>query len=317
MSSLKYYFALPLFLFSLHVYAQQTSLYIPLNIQDAYENGTRSVEGKPGKNYWQNKAEYSISVSINPENRVLSGSENITYSNNSPDTLNKIVFRLYQNIEKLGSVHDFPFDESEPSKGMVLTALKINGETIDLKDEKRIRESGTNFTVNNIKTMPGANVSVFTEWNFVIPKVNEIRMGAYDSTTFFIAYWYPQIAVYDDIDGWDMVNYSGQVEFYNDFNNYDVNITVPNNMCIWSTGILQNPTEVMGPSLYERYKSAMESASVVNVISKQDYLKRMPIFNNTNTVNTWHINAAYVPDFTFGLSDHYLWDGRSVNTGEI
>ncbi len=88
----------------------QSSLYMPLNFQEAYKKGTRSYNGIPGPNYWQNHSDYSIKTSIDPASDKLSGSENVTYHNNSPDTLDQLVIRLYQNINRLGNAHDFPFD---------------------------------------------------------------------------------------------------------------------------------------------------------------------------------------------------------------
>ena len=308
-------FVLSLILFSCAAYAQ-TGLYMPLNLQDAYELQTRSYDGKPGRNYWQNHSDYSISASIDVPSHSLRGSETIKYFNDSPDTLDEIVIRVYQDINKFGNVHDFPLDIKEPSDGMVITSLKIGGQLIDINDEAQVRNTGTNLVVLKRNVLPHKSITISADWNFVIPKINTIRMGTYDSTSFFIAYWYPQVAVYDDIDGWDKINYTGSVEFYNDFNNYDVNITVPNNMCVWSTGILQNAAGVMGPALLERYTKAMDSPDVVGIISPSDYLKRVALMNISSAENTWHIKADKVCDFTFGLSDHYLWDGCSVKLSD-
>jgi hypothetical protein len=305
-----------LILFTGVIAYSQSSLSVPLNIQDAYINNTRSYNGSPGVNYWQNKSDYHINASIEPSTRLLSGFESIRYYNNSPDTLMQIVIRLYQNINRLGNIHDFPLNDSERTDGMVISSLQINGENIDVRDEKRVRETQTNLIINKTKVMPHSEISISADWHFVIPKLNTIRMGTIDSTSFFIAYWYPQVAVYDDIDGWDMVEYTGNVEFYNDFNNYDVTLTVPNNMCIWSTGMLANPEQIYSSSLLERYRKAMESDQIINVISKSDYLKNTVFFNNSNLTNSWHITADNISDFTFGMSDHYLWDACSVNAGD-
>jgi hypothetical protein len=310
----KYFF---LFFFLLNVYAfPQTSLYMPLNFQEAYANGTRSYNGKPGPEYWQNNADYRLTAYINPQTRTLTGTANITYYNNSPDTLDQIVIRLYQNINKLGNIHDFPLDESERSDGMVISSLEIDGEKIDLKNDSAAEQTGTNLVVKDMGIPPGEKVKINTSWSFVIAKVNTIRMGAYDPTTFFIGYWYPQVAVYDDIDGWDMTEYTGQVEFYNDFNNYDVNITVPNYMCVWATGTLKNPEIVLAPQILKRYNDALSSDTVINIISKPDYLRKMSLFNISGETNSWHFAATGVPDFAFGISSHYVWDAKSLNTGE-
>ncbi len=296
------------------VYAQ-SPLYMPLNFQDAYESQTRSYDGLPGPNYWQNKSDYSINAKLDPQTRKLSGTENIIYYNNSPDTLDQLVIRLYQNFNKLGNTHDFPLDESEPSAGMPVTLLLIDGDTVDLKDKTEAELTGTNLIIKDMDIVPGGDVSISASWNFVIPKKNAVRMGAYDSTTFFIGYWYPQVAVYDDIDGWDLTQYTGIVEFYNDFNNYDVNITVPSNICIWATGNLVNPGQVYSESVLERYNEAKESEDKVEIISKDDYADNAPILRNSSDSNVWHFTANNISDFAFGTGAHYVWDGQTVNTG--
>ncbi len=312
----KKYLFIFFFLFSAQYVFPQTSLYIPLNFQEAYGNGTRSYNGKPGPDYWQNSADYKLTAYIDPQTRTLTGTGVITYYNNSPDTLDQIVLRLYQNINKLGSIHDFPIDESERSDGMILSSLEVDGDKIDLKNDSAAELTGTNLVIKDQEIPPGEKVLINVSWSFVIAKVNTIRMGAYDSATFFIGYWYPQVAVYDDIDSWDMIDYTGMVEFYNDFNNYDVSITVPNNMCVWGTGALKNPEIVLGPQILGRYKNAQSSDDVVNIISKQDYLTKMSLFNNSHETNSWHFTATDVSDFAFALSSHYVWDAKSVNTGE-
>ncbi len=297
--------------FSISSFSQ--SLYIPLEFEAAYEDGTRSLDGKPGADYWQNKSDYKINVTLNPEAGFIKGSATITYYNNSPDTLDRIVFRLYQNLNKKGTEKDFAFTKDEYTDGMVLSSLTINKKNYDVKSDTSLENTGTNLLVKNLAIPPKKQTTVSVSWEFKIPKENTVRMGQYDSTTFFIAYWYPQIAVYDDIDGWDMVEYTGQTEFYNDFNNYDVNITVPNYYGVWATGNLMNAEQVLGPHILGRYNEAMISNKVVNIIKANDYLLKMAVFNNTNETNTWHFSAAGVPDFTFGSAANYLWDGMMAD----
>jgi hypothetical protein len=289
------------------------SLYIPLEFEAAYEDGTRSLDGKPGADYWQNKSDYKISVTLYPATGYIKGSANITYYNNSPDTLDRIVFRLYQNLNKKGTEKDFPFSKDEFTEGIVLSSLTINKKNYDVKKDSSLEYTGTNLSVKNLSIAPKKQATINVAWEFKVPKENHIRMGQYDSTTFFIAYWYPQIAVYDDIDGWDMIEYTGQTEFYNDFNNYEVNITVPNYYGIWATGNLNNAEQVLSPQILARYNEALVSDKVVSIINSNDYLLKMAVFNNTNETNTWSFSAAGVPDFTFGAAANYLWDGMAAD----
>ncbi|MCI0448525.1 MAG: M1 family metallopeptidase [Chlorobi bacterium] len=290
------------------------SLYIPLEFEEAYEDGTRSLDGKPGTDYWQNKSDYVITVELDPVKSTISGTAEITYYNNSPDTLDRIVLRLYQNIHKKGTVKDFPFDKDEFTDGMNIQSHAINKKNIDLADTS-VEKTGTNLIIKNLNIPPDNQTVINVSWDFKIPKENTIRMGQYDTTTFFIAYWYPQVAVYDDIDGWDMIEYTGQAEFYNDFNNYDVKITIPNYYGVWATGELKNPEAVLAPQIFERYRQAMISSTNVNIITAQDYLTKMAVFNNQNQTSTWHFFASSVPDFSFGCAANYLWDGMTANGG--
>lgn len=158
---------------------------------------------------------------------------------------------------------------------------------------------------------PKSKTQLEIDWEVTIPKYSTIRMGTYDSTSFLVAYWYPQIAVYDDVYGWDEIPYTGTVEQYNDFNNYDVKITVPKNFLVWATGTIQNPEEVYSKRVLKRFRLAQKSDSVVNIVTLQDVLE-----NKLNTKNkellTYHYKAFNVPDFVFALSDHYLWDASTL-----
>jgi hypothetical protein len=284
-------------------------LFIPLEFQDAYEEGTRQLDGRPGADYWQNRSDYKITVTLDPSSSMLTGSETITYSNNSPDTLDRIVIRLYQNITKTGTIKDYQFEEKDFTAGVTIHQLSVDKKNIDIKNDSLAEDTGTNLIIKNLSILPKKQAVISVSWDFKVPR-ESLRMGQYDSTTFFIAYWYPQVAVYDDIDGWDMIEYTGRAEFYNDFNDYDVKITVPNNYGIWAGGELKNPEDVLSPQILERYHEAMNSPEVVNIITANDYLKKMAIFNNKSGTNTWNFISKNSPDFSFALAANFAWDAR-------
>lgn len=311
-----------IFYFQLNAQAQinqnKWNLYIPVNVQKAYENGTRNYDGTPGKNYWQNSSDYKIKVFLEPKTRLISGEETITYYNNSPDTLTEIIFRLYQNMFK-SAARDFQLNDNLLTEGIKIKKLSINGSEINMNQDGVIKVNDTNMTLKLSDSLPpNSNINFKIAWEFVIPNGKAGRMGTIDSTTFFVGYWYPQISVYDDIDGWDKYLHTGWKEFYNDFSNFDVEITVPNNFSVWSTGILQNPSEIFNEKYLAKYELAHESDTVINIISKEDFDKK--IYKNENETNTWHYKAKNVTDFAFGTSDHYLWDALSFvvddNTGQ-
>ncbi len=295
-----------------NTYPQSSSLPIPRNIQKAIEKKTRTLDGGAGPNYWQNKSDYTIKAEIDPPARKISGEEKIVYYNNSPDTLKQIVIRLYQNILRKGNMRDFEVNPLDINDGVTVQKLVVDGKQLKTDGTQQgLSRASTNMFVKLDKPVaPKSKIKIETSWSFIISKISNIRMGTYDSTTFFISYWYPQIAVYDDIDGWDEQNYTGQTEMYNDFNNYDVEITTPTNFTVWATGILQNPEEVFSATIVERYKRAHESNNVVRIIEENDYQNKLVTADKGKL--TYKYKAEYVPDFAFATSDHYLWDASTL-----
>ena len=297
---------------SVLTFAQDTSLYMPRNIKKAYQNGTRSYDGKPGPGYWENFADYNIKAEIDTSTHSVTGNETINYKNNSPDTLKEIVFRLYQNLYRKGEVRDMPVDTSDLTDGVEIKELTINSKKVDTGDqEKGFRIFGTIMVVNlGEPLLPKDSLNIGCKWSFIMPLKTDIRMGMIDSTSYYVGYWYPQVSVYDDIDGWDMIQYTGRQEFYNNFGNFDIEITVPKNYVVWATGILQNPEDVFTPKYLERRMAAETSDSVTHIITLDDLNKGR--ITTDNMKNTWHFKAENVTDFAFASSDHYLWDAGSV-----
>lgn len=287
--------------------------FIPLNIQRAYENGTRSIDGKPGENYWQNSSDYRIKIKFDPYEKYIEGSETIIYYNNSPDSLDELVIRLYHNFYRDNSARNFQISSESITDGVELKKLVLDGKPINLENRSTAEFTNTNLIIKlDKKISPVSSVAIDIDWMYSIPGGTPIRTGLYDSTTFFIAYWYPQISVYDDIDGWDKIDFNGEQEMYNDFNNYNIEIEVPNKFGIWATGVLQNAHEVLQPDILQRIEKAQTSDEVIHVISKEDYQLENTFLADKKT-NIWHFKADYVSDFAFGCSDHYLWDAVSLN----
>lgn len=285
--------------------------YLPINIQNAIEKGTRTLSGMPGDNYWQNRADYKINVSFNPSERLIVGSEKITYYNESPDSLDRLIIRLYQNFYKNIAARNFSISELSVTEGINISSISINEKIVNLESELVSGSETTNLTVLlNQKIPPHSLAELLIDWKYKIPGGRPIRTGMYDSTTFMIAYWYPQIAVYDDIDGWDKIEFNGEQEMYNDFNNFDVEIEIPASFFVWATGVLQNPEKLFHPQLLQKYNSAHNSDSVMRLVTLEDLSSKTKLLLGEKN-NIWHFIASEVPDFAFGCSDHYLWDAVS------
>ncbi len=298
-------------------YAQNDNLFIPLNVQNAYQKGTRNYDGTPGESYWQNKSEYKINVEIDPETRMLYGEQTVNYYNNSPEVLSEIYVRLYQDIYKKGNVRDIEFPPEAIHDGTKIKYIAVNGKRVDnITEYKKVSYTGTNLIIYpDLPVMPKESVELKFKWKFKIPKERNLRMGTYGENAFFIAYWYPQIAVFDDIDGWDEINYKGPAEFYNDFNDYDVELKIPSEFLVWATGEFQNAEEVLQEKYLNKFIKGKTSDDVVNIVIQEDYDDNKKITKGEN-YNTWKFKAENVTDFTFATSDFYLWDITSVVVDE-
>ena len=136
------------------------------------------------------------------------------------------------------------------------------------------------------------------------------REGMLDSTSYFLAYFYPRIAVYDDYNGWDTMDFTDQQEFYSDFNDYDVSLTVPPNFIVWGTGTLLNPESILQPDPLQRFRTSMTSDETIRVATQQQLSNKT--ITQQSAQNTWRFKAGHVPDVAFIVSDHYDWDAASV-----
>ena len=285
----------------------QSSLYIPRDVKEAYKKGTRSMDGRPGKNYWQNKGIYTINITAMPPDRNIKGSEQIAYTNNSSDTLRNPVIKLFLNIHKPGAPRDRGAGKDYLTSGVHIDSYTINGE------QMKWQENPFLFTWQPIRLphplAPHESVQLSFDWHYEI-SLQSGREGMIDSTTYFLAYFYPRVAVYDDYNGWDRMNFTDGKEFYSDFNDYTVTIIAPKNYIVWGTGTLQNPATLLQPSIAERFNSSLTSDQIIHVATKAE-LEAKGV-TAQNAVNSWQFKATNIPDMAFGLSDHFVWDAGSV-----
>ncbi len=282
--------------------------FIPGEIRNALDNKTRSKTGKPGTAYFQNYADYVLDVDFDPITGQLEGKAQITYYNNSDDTLNKLVVRNYMNLFKKGVPRDFNVGEADLHEGAEISEIQIDGEKIP-ENYDNIRHSGTIMTIYLPESLePGDKTGLSLNWAFPMPMEVSIRYGRYGEDNWMVAYWYPQIAVYDDISGWDTHPFTGSAEFYNDFNNFDVSISVPDNYMVWATGLLQDEEMHFSRKILNRLERSRETNEVVHVLKEKDIQKGGFLKNH----NKWRYVAESAPDFAFAVSRSYIWDATSV-----
>lgn len=283
------------------------TLPVARNYQAAYDNGTRSTNGTPGKNYWQNTAAYSIDVNFSPMKRIVSGTEEITYTNNSPDTLHQVWFKLYPNFYKEGTPRDQEVKKSDLNDGVRIEKFSING-IQHVQDNLHI--TGTNMITKIPALLPGEKMKFNITFSYILNKTSHVRTGMVDESSAFIAYFFPRIAVYDDIDGWNRIPYTGSAEMYNDFCSFNVNITVPKDYIVCATGNLLNADEVYNPQVVQRIHAAENNDGITKVIDTTD-LQNGSI-TAQHTTNTWRFSADSVTDFVFATSNHYVWYASSL-----
>ncbi|MBK5270609.1 MAG: M1 family peptidase, partial [Bacteroidia bacterium] len=300
----KYLFLL-LFIVTSSLIAQSQDLYMPRNVKQAYKKGTRSMDGMPGKNYWQNYARYNITITALPPDRNIKGTETITYINNSPDVINSPVIKLFLNIHKPGAPREVGVSDDYLTSGIIIDACSADGQFYNVHNN-----IFTNISIQLPKPLqPQDSVHFSFDWHYEI-SLQSNREGMIDSTTYFLAYFYPRVAVYDDNSGWDVMPFVDTHEFYSDFNDYAVKLNVPKNYIVWGTGTLQHPETLLQPTFLKRFNESLTSDETVRIVTKED-LKSQNV-TIQNEINSWQFKATNIPDMAFGISDHYVWDGCSA-----
>ena len=289
---------------------------IPRSFLDAIGRGSRTDQGVPGPNYWTQKVDYSIEAELDPETAILAGRETITYRNNSPDDLDRLILHLYQNLFSGGMERT----RSVPiTGGIILERVSLEGQ--ELREARGRPELGSYIVDGtlmavylNQRLRPGGTVELEIEWRFEVPPEGAPRHGHIDNRLFNVAQWYPQVAVYDDIEGWHIWPYLGNGEFYLEYGDFDVSITVPEGWLVGASGTLQNADEVLPDPIRHRLEEAMTSDEVVHVVTEEDFGPGLATVLGSEGTLTWRFRADGVRDFAFATSDEYLWDAAHTLT---
>lgn len=300
---------------------------LPKAIRSAYEAGTRDMSGKPGPNYWQLQTDFNIDVRLDPAAHMLTGSETILIHNTSPDELDQIVLRLDHNIFRAQAQRG-PSYPAELTDGMVVTRIAVRGEEIDLSSQgagqgggrrrgrNRTRVNsvrGLNLTVATISLAkpipPHSDVELEIDWHTVLPGGPNGRghrmTQRWDDTLFQPTQWFPRVAKYDDLTGWDTSVYLGPAEFYNNFGKFDVRIDVPAGWIVSGTGVLQNPKEVLTEKAQKRLARVLDSDNEITIVDKNEVGPGKSTAEGDRLV--WHYAAEMVNDFAWATAENYVW----------
>ena len=286
----------------------------PPSFERAIEQGTRTTTGEPGPNYWTNTANYDIQVTLSPGSKTLRGQETVRYQNNSPDTLEQILVHLRQNLHKEGAIRN---RAQQITGGVQVASVSVGGQPLlENAGPAGYAVNGTVMTIRPSEPVaPGSEVELAFAWSFEVPEAGAPRMGQ-DGDVFYLGYWYPQLAVYDDVAGWVADPYMGNGEFYMGYGTYDVAITVPEGWLVSATGTLQNPDDVLSSTVQERLAGAARTRDVISIVGEDEREAGTSTATSPSGALTWRFHADRVRDFAFGTSDKYLWDATSAVVGD-
>ncbi len=282
--------------------AVRRDLPLTKTIRRAMAAQTRDSSGTPGPKYWQLWTEYSIEAQLDPTSSTITGRERVVIHNRGDSALSEIVLRLDQNLLR----PDVPRAVSvpEPTDGMQVTGLAANGQPLDLAT-LYLRATVVAIQLP-VAIAPGGRGTLDVEWHFRIPRESPGRMGRWDDTLYQVAQWYPRVAVFDDLRGWDREHYLGGAEFYNNYGRFDVRLDVPAGWLVGATGALQNPEAVLTPTARERLTRVLESDSVRSIVSASEVGPGQATVAGDRLV--WHFVADTVTDFAWATSSRYVWD---------
>ncbi len=296
-----------------------TSIFAPLVLPTA--NEMRAGSGAPGVRYWQNRADYALAATLDTAAKTVHGEMTLRYTNNSPDTLRFLWLQTEQNAFKTNTLNSFVFPEQSRfgARGFAggynftrfdqLLNTPAAGKSARRAALKR-RDNETLLKVDLAEPLaPGKTATIDAAWTFLVPEHGADRMGR-DGALFEIAQWYPRVAVYDDVRGWNIEPYLGQGEFYLDYGNYSLAITVPAGYIVASTGVLQNAREVLTPTQIARHAIAAKSDTVIRLITA-DELKGGAARARTTGTMTWKFAAKNVRDAVWAASPDFQWDASS------
>jgi hypothetical protein len=295
-------------------------------------NTIRTGSGKPGKDYWQQRADYTIRATLDTVTRSVRGEEKVVYTNNSPDTLRYVWMQADQNLFRPDSRGALVFDQSArfgtaganggfgfsrvgvrmlPAAGRAATTGYtpvtpfVNGTMMRLDLERPLP--------------PGRKLEIDVAWSFPFgPNGNRMGVERVDGNDVYeVAQWYPRMAVYDDVRGWNTEQYYGQGEFYLEYGSFDVSLTVPTDMLVGATGTLQNPAAVLTAAQRARLAQARRSPTTVVIRGKSEIADPASRPQGRGGSLTWRFTADSVRDFAWAAARHFIWDAVGADSGRV
>ncbi|HEY0929632.1 MAG TPA: M1 family metallopeptidase [Gemmatimonas sp.] len=308
-------------------------------IRRAMSAGVRDSTGRPGARYWQLRTDYQIDVSLDPASARLTGKARITLHNTSPDSLREIGLRLDPNHFIGTAPHAAPWVPAEITDGMQFSRMTVNGAVVNIASNAAPQAAGAegaraiqtaqaaaanaageNTLLNGRSTnarirlampvLPGARAVLEVDWSHKLPGgpgTGHRMTQRWADTLFQPTQWFPRVAKYDDLRGWDAELYLGPSEFYNNFGTFDVNVDVPAGWIVSGTGLLQNPEQVLTARAREQLAKVTQSDAVTMIVGPDEVGPGQATATSNTGRLTWRFHADTVNDFAWATAKKYVW----------
>lgn len=308
-------------------------------IRRALAAGTRDSTGRPGANYWQLRTDYDIDVSLDPATSRLTGKARITIHNTSPEPLPDIGLRLDPNHFLGNAPHAAPWVPAEVTDGMVLSRMVIDGKAVNIASNAAVggiaaegaraiqnaqqaaaASAGENTLLNGRSTnarirlgtpiAAGARAVLEIDWSHKLPGgpgTGHRMTQRWADSLYQPTQWFPRVAKYDDLRGWDTELYLGPSEFYNNFGSFDVRIDVPHGWIVSGTGLLQNPEQVLTPTARDRLARVTQSDAVTTIVGPDEIGPGQATASSPTGRLVWRFHADTVNDFAWATARKYVW----------
>ena len=285
-------------------------------------NQYRTGSGMPGPAYWQQKADYDIKAALDTSTHTVRGEETIRYTNNSPDTLRYAWIQLDQNTSgpnsRMANVPSAGFMMGQPEPGFTA------GYTLERVNVLRAARPGARptatpltYRVNNTMMQveldrplpPKGVVSFDIAWHNQVPRQGRTGRERFpEGWLYEVAQWFPRLAVYDDVRGWNTEQYLGSGEFYLDYGDIDFAITAPAGFTVTGTGVLSNAAQVLPAEQRRRLQLAVGSDTTIQIIARNEVGTPALLPTGTGATRTWRFHAANVRDVAWAAAPNFIWD---------
>ena len=297
------------------VFTQNTSAFKELSLPTP--NAIRTGSGAPGVDYWQQRVDHDIHVSLDTSTNTILGSQTIRYTNNSPDELSYIWMHFEQNIHRGDSIRSRGGrgTQEDGSAGISISMLSVDGEQVAWHDYVTLAKVDLHKPLK-----PHQSLKMIIDWSFPMPTESSLRMGyddAYEAGAVWeLAQWIPVPVVYDDVYGWNTRPYIGNGEFYTNFGDYKVSITVPRDHIVVASGSLVNPRDVLTKDQQDRLEQALDTDEVIAIVSK-DEVGTAESRPEGEDALTWKFEGDNIRTFAWATSASFILEASSIEITDL